>query len=278
MSAVCGVYGFQVTKPIKLTGLQIKPRASDYAQVRSWASDLHAYNLTAVIVGDSIDNGYLFDLECVLSFLERLDVVVTLPTAAAEADLFTLFPLTIRTRRRQNGGGPVIGEDTFFPTSRGDFIAKAMEKLGDKVFCEASHFRELIFKFVQTFRQPEPYVDITWFLLYSGLEAFARGKSSGAKGKSLELICQLLKRYGFNVEENKHADLRRNMSTYKDLRDRLFHNSEYEVQTRAHTVKVKMTDYLFNLEQLVALTILRAVEFDDGHINWDSWIDRQPFK
>ena len=26
------------------------------------------------------------------------------------------------------------------------------------------------------------------------------------------------------------------------------------------------------------LVILKAVEFDDGHINWNSWIDRQPFK
>jgi hypothetical protein len=76
------------------------------------------------------------------------------------------------------------------------------------------------------------------------------------------------------------SDLRRAVSTYTHLRNSLFHNSRFETRINVNGVQVeiRIVDYLFPLLQLVTLVVLKAVEFDDGHINWNSWIDRQPFK
>ena len=70
------------------------------------------------------------------------------------------------------------------------------------------------------------------------------------------------------------------MSTYMHLRNALFHDGAREkvVNVNGATVTLEMARYLFNFEQLVALAILKAIKFDDGHIDWDSWIDRMPFK
>jgi hypothetical protein len=29
---------------------------------------------------------------------------------------------------------------------------------------------------------------------------------------------------------------------------------------------------------LVGLVVIKATDFDDGHLNWNAWIDRQLFK
>jgi hypothetical protein len=33
----------------------------------------------------------------------------------------------------------------------------------------------------------------------------------------------------------------------------------------------------FFVGEFVALSILKIVEFDDGHTNWNSWVGRHPF-
>ena len=76
------------------------------------------------------------------------------------------------------------------------------------------------------------------------------------------------------------SELARAISTYTHLRNALFHNSQLvaNVDINGTSVELKLTDYLFHLGHLVSLVVLKAVNFDDGHINWNGWIDRQPFK
>ncbi|MFD2270573.1 hypothetical protein ACFS07_04040 [Undibacterium arcticum] len=150
MSVVCGIYGFQVTRQIDLPGLCIKPRTNDYAQAKGWARDLDVYHLTAVLTADSVTNTYLFNLEAVLSFVERLDVIITSPSDQSDDDPFVQLPDTIHAHRRNNGGGAVIGEDTFFRASRALFIAKAIERLEDQAFCESTRFKTLFFSSVSS--------------------------------------------------------------------------------------------------------------------------------
>ncbi|MEQ1591494.1 MAG: hypothetical protein ABL892_03790 [Thiobacillaceae bacterium] len=42
--------------------------------------------------------------------------------------------------------------------------------------------------------------------------------------------------------------------------------------------QLNTTGYFYNLSMRVSLTIMKAIQFDDAHINWDVWIDRQLFK
>ena len=99
---------------------------------------------------------------------------------------------------------------------------------------------------------------------------------------SSEPICKLLTSYGYDVrQEMKNSDdNRKAVATYTLLRNALFHNSEFTATTNVNgtEVELKLFDYLSNISQLVALVILKAVDFDDGHINWNSWIDHMPFK
>lgn len=112
MNVICGIYGFQITYPIDISGLRIEPRANDYQQAKRWARNLDAYQLTAVLKGISISDDLLFNLEAILSFIEHLDVLVTSPVEQIKDDPFSQFSPSITTHRRNNGGGAIIGEDT----------------------------------------------------------------------------------------------------------------------------------------------------------------------
>lgn len=68
------------------------------------------------------------------------------------------------------------------------------------------------------------------------------------------------------------------MATYTCLRNALFHNSEFAAigkDEKGAEVKLRLNDFLPNFSQLVSLVILKAVEFDDGSINWNRWVSMQ---
>lgn len=281
MTIICGIYGYQITRPIDLPGLRIEPRTRDYQQAKQWASDLNTYQLTAVLKGASISDDLLFNLEAVLSFVEHLDVLISSPIELTETDPFAQLAPSITTHRRNSGGGAIIGEDTFFHSSRSMFVSQALDRLQDRAFCEQTQFKVLFFKCVETFRQRKPFIEVTYFLLYSGLESYARSVVSDRSNRNSSVpISRVLNGHGFDVQIERPHDLQRAVSTYTHLRNALFHNSEFTatVNVNGTLVELKLLDYLFNISQLVALVVLKAVDFDDGHINWNSWIDRQSFK
>lgn len=284
MNVVCGIYGYQITRPIDLPGLRIEPRTSDHQQAKLWSRDLDSYQLTAVLKGTSISDDLLFNLEAVLSFVEHLDVLISSPEEQINDNPFAQFSPSITTHRRNNGGGAIIGEDTVFRTSRSLFISKALDRLQDQQFCGETQFNILFFKCVETFRQRKPFIEVSYFLLYSGLESYARSVTKDRfSTNSSTPIYKLLTDYGFDVHQElkSSVDNHKAVSTYTCLRNALFHNSEFTAMCKDEkgtSVKLELNDYLFNIWQLVALVILKAVEFDDGHINWNSWINRQPLK
>ena len=283
MDFVCGIYGYQITHPVELDGLRIVPRTTDNHLAKLWARNLDSYHLTAVLKATSISNDFIFKLETVLSFIERLDVLITSPEEQTGDDHFAQFPSSIPTHRRSNGGGAVISEDTVFPTSRSIFISKALSALQDEKLCEETQFNIMFFKYVETFRQRKPFIEVTYFLLYSGLESYARAMYEDRRPNSSVPICRLLIKYGFDVSQELKStgDYHKAVATYTSLRNALFHNGEFiglGKDENGSEIKLQLNDYLFNIWQLVALVILKSVEFDDGHINWNSWLDRQPFK
>lgn len=281
VTVLCGIYGYQITRPIDLPGLRIEPRTRDYKQAKQWARDSNTYQLTAVLKGASISDSLLFNLEAVLSFVERLDVLISSPIELTEADPFAQLPPSITTHQRNSGGGAVIGEDTFFHSSRSMFISKALDRLLDKAFCEQTQFNVLFFKYVETFRQRRPFIEVTYFLLYSALESYARSVTNDRSSRNSSVpVCSVLTGHGFDVQIERPHDLKRAVSTYTHLRNALFHNNEFTaiVNVNGTLVELRLFDYLFNISQLVALVVLKAIDFDDGHINWNSWIDQQPFK
>ena len=276
-----GIYGYEITRPIVGSGFRIDPRTTDFQQSQHWAREENAYHLTAIVSGPSVNDDFLFDLEAILSFVEHLDVIVTTPRIIEAEVVFSAFEPMITTHRRSNGGGAALPRDIFFCNARGDFVVACLGKLSDGAFCSRTQFRALFFKKVETFRQRRPFLEVSYFLLYSGLESYARAVLNDRDTRNSSTpICRLLQQFGFDVSEERPNDLPRAISTYTHLRNSLFHNSEFDARINLNgtVVEIKVIDYFFHLLQLITLVVFKAVEFDDGHINWDSWIDRQPFK
>jgi hypothetical protein len=283
MTYLCGIYGYQITKKIEIEGFKIVPLTEDLGKAKLLARDEHSYNLTAILEGDELlSDNFLFNLEAVLSFIEHIDVLITSPIESTSENLFSQFNQKI-AHHRKNGSGAVIGEDTVFGNSREIFIQKAMNKLQDTLFCERTKFNTLFFKCVEAFRSTS-FQEVQYFLLFSGLESFAREIASdesirGNKNASVP-ICELLRSHDFDVACDRPQDLKRAVSSYTHIRNALFHNSEFEIKVKINSKEeiFALRDYFLNFKLLVPLVILKIVDFDDGHINWNSWIDWQPFK
>lgn len=280
MKLLAAIYGFEITRSISFGTCCIEPITNSYDEAHRLARDLEAYHLTATLVGDALPEDERFKLEGVLCFIEHLDVIV-FPAAQLIDDAepsASRLPTILRRQRRNNGGGAVIGEDTFFRQSRSDFLALAMSKLCDDAFCKSTKFNILLYKCVETFRQRSPFLEITYFLLFSGLESFARASLNDTTTRNASKpIYGLLNSYGLSVLLDDQSNLPRSIATYTRLRNSLFHNSEFRATVRVggSDIQLDASAYLFHLSMLVSLTILKAVGFDDGHTNWDAWIDRQ---
>ena len=280
MPLIAPIYGFQITKPITIGSAIIRPRTADHRTAEKWSRDQSTYHLTGVLVAETATDEFLFNFEAGLAFIERLDVLVGEVVPLDGDDPFLQFDATLNRHRRSDGGGAMIGIDTLFPSSREIFLQKLLQRLEDVSFCETTQFKQLFFKCVEQFRQRRQFVEVSYFFLFSGLETFARAVQNDRDLSAARPISRLLNNYGFDVSIDRPNDLIRAVSTYAHLRNALFHNSEFvaEVNFNGNLVKLKMFDYLFNLTQLANLVVLKAIDFDDQHINWNSWVDRQPFK
>lgn len=274
------IYGFHITKPLVLPTGFIKPRTADHQTAKVWSRDLDTLHLTGLFVTEAAPADFLFNFEAALAFVERLDVIVGQPAPFDDTDPFSKFAATLSTGRRNDGGGEMIVEDTFFPKSRETFLQQVLQKLHDQAFCDATQFKQLFFKCVEQFRQRKSFVEVSYFFLFSGLETYARAVTNDRRSSAAVPIEKLLTSHGFDVSVERPADLVRAVSTYAHLRNALFHNGEFvaEVNYNGSLVQLRLFDYLFHLTQLTNLVVLKATQFDDGHINWNSWVDRQPFR
>lgn len=281
MPFVCGIYGFEITRPFAVCGLQFVPLINSFREARDSARVLEQYNLTAVVIAEEFPRDLLFRLEAVLSFIEHLDVMVTEPVPLELTQPHDQFPKAIRTSRRHNGGGAIIGSDAFFPNSRATFIEKALQRLGDTVYCEKSGYGILFFKTIETFRQRKPFIEVSYFLLFSGLETYVRKSLHDFDSKEVAvLLNKHLRTLGFKVFSFNESQPERSMDTYARLRNALFHSSKFEayrtIRGSVHTYQ--LASFYAQFLILVALVVVKATDFDDGHLNWDAWIDMQLLK
>jgi hypothetical protein len=276
---IAAIYGYAISKAIDLGPARIEPIPMAQADLWALAQDLQTFHLTAYVIGDDLPSKFIFNLSAVLSFIERMDVHVADPIFRDEFNQAE-WPMQTEARFRHKGGGAKLPMDSLFPDSRATFIRLALARLTDLEECEKSGFDKLFHKYVEAGRQRRPFIEVMWFLLFSGLEDYSRRQQNDYGPNVTAPIANTLKDLGFAICENNAKVLARSVATYTQLRNALFHNGRHEVEVNVNNkvVTLRLSDYLFHLDQLVALAILRIVGFDDGHINWDSWFDRQPFK
>jgi hypothetical protein len=281
MPQVAALYGFEFTTPFSAGGLEFRPLHGKVSTAKALARDVSKYNLTGTVSAPKLSREQLFRLEAVLSFIEHLEVTVSEPLndAAATGNPEDFFEMHVFTPYRHNGGGAVLGSDAFgaWRDSRSTFIELALKHLADAEYCQRTRFNSLLFKSVETFRQRRPFLEISWFLLISGLEAFSRGTLADYTSSAAVPITSVLKNFGFSVYQDSPANLPRSVSTYLHIRNALFHQGDYSATVKMNDSEVTLDcqQYFFNLQMLTSLTVMKAIGFDDGHTNWDCWIDRQ---
>jgi hypothetical protein len=281
MAFFCGVYGYEITREFTVCGMRFVPRYTSFQEAQKAARDLNHYNLTATIYADEFPQELLFRLEAVLSFVEHLDVLVTVPEMLTSSEPQTQLPSVLLTARRNNGGGAMIGSDTFFRQSRPQFVEKALLRLADATHCESTGYRTLFFKSTETFRQKRPFLEVSYFLLFSGLETYVRRTLNDFHTREVAVVLnRRLTALGFNTCNFSPIAPERSMDTYARLRNALFHDSNFEARRTHHgnVLTFRLEQYISQFRILVDLVVLKATDFDDGHINWNAWLDRQLFK
>jgi len=299
-NSVCGIYGYHITKSIELShNMKIMPRSENFEEVNEWAKNPNSYQLTAVLTGAEITTDLLFNLEAILSFIDHFDVLITSPEIQTNNDPFTQFQKSIMIRRKGKGGKETIRADNFYPTSRSSFILNALNRLqnqslenDNRTSIQVPPFNALLFKCVESFRQPNTFSDISYFLLFSGLESYARNWAGSKDLAAAEVIYQFLTKDDnkFNVSRNLNPyendadkargikfDYHRSLPVYAANRNALFHNNEFtaDINVNGLMINANFFEYLPHLLILVQLVILNEVGFDEDDICYKRWIHLQ---
>jgi hypothetical protein len=278
------IYGFSFTKEISFDGGILIPRFNTSKQLKDVKCDGKGYVLSGFFSPYPTNyknlNQLIFDLSAVLSFIEQKDVIIcnSLEEDETPQKLKGDFPLQLNSKRKQ-GPGRIILEDFFAPKSRSKFISLAMNKLNENANSNQNPFRTAFYKSMVSFRENMNYVDVSYYLEFSALESLCRYIKNDLHRKAPEIITSVLKEYGFDVSKVDSDLPQRNMMHYCKLRNSLFHQGGYIAYLDNDNPEsmIHLKDYSSQLGMLLSLTLMKYIEFDDGLINWDSWIDRNPF-
>ena len=281
-----GIYGYECTREISFDSYKIIPLTNNYTEAKKLASEQHVYNLTGFLEIDEKKSTNLyeliFNLEAVLSFIDQKDVILTNKYGESEGynNLNNEFPKTLNIHYRNSGGGKVVMSDAHSTNSRENFIEMAMNKLSDLNDTNNKVFRSAFFKTIEVFRSPRNFIDVSYYLLFSALESLSRAVFSDYKSTSSKPIANLLSKYNFDISQDNVNNLYKSVSTYSHLRNSLFHNSELETEVNINgSIKdLKLSTFYPHFRRLLPLVMMKYIGFDDGHINWNSWLDRMIFK
>jgi len=271
-----GVYGY---------GCSIITDFNDFRLIPIKNKDQKQYSLTAFleIINEQNLNyrQLIYDLESVLSFIEKKDIIITnqLSNEYEYNDLPENYPLKIRDELK-NKSSPTIISDSISRDSRKNFIQMALNKLKDQSDPNNKIFRGAFFRIIEVYRMRGDYVDISYYLLFSALESLSREVLNNDSKNCSEPISKFLQDYGFDVRENYAGNLLKSISSYAHVRSSLFHNGKLEktINQNNQSVTYSLFTYHKPLALLLPLVIIKYIGFDDDYINWNSWLDRMDFQ
>lgn len=281
-----GIYGYEISRPAEFDGFHLTPLSDNYTEVRKNASDLDNYHLTGFLSIDETQfpdiRAFIFDLQGVLSFIDQKNVIISnlLREHETYENLDVDYPTKLTALKRINGGGNVILGDAFSSNSRMDFIAMALDKLKESDI-EKGAFRGAFFKSIEVFRGSDSFIDVNYYLLFSALESLSRFHLDDYTSKNCSTpIAKFLEPFGFNISQDNTRELVKSVSTYTHIRNALFHNGKFEceVNINGRMERISISKYYSQFNMLIPLIMLKYIGFDDGHINWNCWIDRMRFK
>lgn len=279
-----GVFGFEITRPIQAGIFAIEPCFTQHNEAKDKAEDRSHFFLTAV--GQLKEEPYtesIFDLAAALTFCQQRWVMVTgpfrLPDGTTVDQMKEKLPSKLDIPAHRQGGGTLLLDDTFSRDSRERFLDLCLRQLQDQPFIERTGFRTAFFRSVETWRLEPMYIDITYYLDFSAVEILARTAQGDYNTPIAQVATQFLSNLGFDVVQDNPSQRVRAVQTYAHLRNALFHRGQFEARFQENNKEVvlKLVDYEDYWRRLVPDVLLKVLGFDDGHINWNRWLDRMPF-
>ncbi|WDX32953.1 hypothetical protein [Salmonella enterica] len=279
-----GIYGFNITKVTHFSFGTMFPTCKSISEIIKKMKSRDELHLTAFLELDINDDtecrDILFHLTAILSFIEQRPVSFgySLRKHESMGNLDDDYPKLINIAYSIKSTGIIIKEDYYSKNSRRYFIEAALNKI---IIEKDRHYSTLLHKNVQVFSTPQRYIDVSYYLLFSGLESIARQRENDLSNNAPSVLYKYLSKFKFDIKQQDNKRPPRSLDIYSGLRNALFHNGEYQtapMKRNGTECTFLLKDYYSYFRRLNSLVILKEANFEDGKINWDFVNYRHYFK
>lgn len=302
------IYGFFFNKPFCFNDFCFSPIRVDlsFGEKVKLSTDTYRYNLTGYIDTPEIDSqDFIFTMQAVLTFVQQQDVIITeIFDDDIQSEYFSGF--------ERIGSGAPFG---MYSDLQQEIIEKLYFKLLDKTdLCNQKNnnsslalennceFSSLVYKVIEPFHMRKKFIEISYYLYFSGLEAFCKqylksyypetkisndvSKNFAEMLEKLEInyihICSKDCNYNLrNKINDKEKFLKLSLSTYSNLRNSLFHQNLFVAEVQCSMAKndkesVHITDYEYSLLRLCNAVILKYIGVNNSRLDCSKWYTRFP--
>lgn len=286
-----GIYGFNFFKPITVRDVSFIPLYENPTEVQDKANDKRIFHLTGygkfeADISTPFDDGAkwldkISLLQDALTVCEQQWILTSehvniLIDRTVEESVGTL-PRAFNLYQQRWTRGPLIAPQGLYPNDRQDFLNFCIEKLEDEKFDKQTDFRKAFYRQIETLRLRRRFTEIDYYLTFSALELLARKYHNDYKpGEVAALITPFLNSLGFQITKTE-------VQEWADLRNVLFHAGRFESEKKRGGKTIIVTEQeaftiANSLNLLLPDVLLKLIQYDNGHINWNRWRDGMPFQ
>jgi len=283
MPIIFGIYGFDFSTACTVSGVDLIP-FFDAHEAALRAGNVDQFLLTGYgrlpddaehTAGGLSHWGYIARLIMDgMTFCQQQAVVVTkfisMSVEDAQAGLRERFGSdTLPLVYPRSAGMGLVEDEGRSPGGRAKLLnlfVEGIRKEPDGPLAKA------IYRQIEIARLSTPYWELELFLAFSGLEILARNSDPRFKdnGNAGVPISHFLQSHGFDVSQTLAED-------WAAARNAAFHRGEDISVARGSGRTVNAIDNLYHLRTLLGDACLKLLGFDDGHVNWPRWVDRDAF-
>lgn len=227
---------------------------------------------TSVLVTEETNNKIFFHLKAALTLIEGSEVEIQIgfkPNTLSEAKA-EIRSIECNDPRHSN----ISIVDLDNSPARQKLLKCILDRAFVSDQSEQDQFNNLLHRYALALHKGDSnFIDIKYYSLWSGLEAFARQRLSDNQKGGARPVCNLLKSIGVNFRERDDTQPSLCAEVYNSLRHGLYHNGELEGLYKGK--RYKLIDYIQTLQRLVCWVICHESGYEDKHIDYRSWVDRE---
>lgn len=263
-----GIYGFKFKTPIHGDGYTLMPLSNNNSEK---ATNRRSFHLTGYMEIQSTDNIHkieeiIFNVSSILTFIQQQHVIITY-NSYESIDSLGKQEQELNIFASREHGSELVLED-----SKELLCNLLMDKLHNEDFLKSTGFSEAFFRDVEVWRLNKQFMEITYYLCFSGIEILARRKFNDARLPVVQIITNFLKPLGFDVTQD-------DMQNYAHVRNALFHSGEFSktINQNGSEIKLDLSEFENSIIGFFPDILLKIIGFNDNRINWKRWKDLQSF-